>query len=459
MPSHFISFPKDFLWGAATSAFQIEGHPLADGAAKSNWYEWTHSPGRIEDNQNADTACDFYHTYKSDIALMKQMGLKTFRFSLSWPRIIPERGRVNEKAIDFYRRLIDELDQAGIYPNATLFHWEVPVWAKGEWENPEIVPAFQEYAETVFKKLGKEVGSWATHNEPTVVSQIGYLQGFFPPGKMDKKAFAKATHHLNVAHGLAVQSYRQLNLGGEIGWVLALSTFRSNTQDPVDLDYTKKMEDLNNGFFLDPSAGRGYSDFFFDYTGESRAYYEKDYQTIAQPIDFLGVNHYNPNYVRYMKGNNLYDNAGFVPPGMPMNDLKWAVDPTALYELLVSLWKNYGHKKLYITENGFPTRDKLRSKEEIIEDDVRVHYLGTYLAQAHKAIQEGVPLKNYFAWSLLDNFEWCFGYDPRFGLIHVDFKTQKRTFKKSAKWYQKTIADNGFDPTLLPKNPPYHVFK
>ncbi len=459
MSSQFISFPKDFLWGAATSSFQIEGSPLADGAAKSNWYEWTKTPGRIADGTDGDVACDHYHNYKADVALMKLMGLKSYRFSLSWPRIIPERGRVNEKAIEFYRNLIHELNQAGIVPCATLFHWEVPVWAKGEWENRETAVAFQEYAEVVFKRLGKDVKIWATHNEPVVVSLLGYIWGFFPPGIMDRKIHARVVHHLNLAHGLAVQTFRQMNLGGEIGWVQALTTFRTTSTDPKDLQHAKNMEALHNGSYLDPSAGRGYPPFFFDYAKISSAEYEKDLKTIAQPLDFLGVNHYFPTYTRYVPGINLFDNDFTMPDGLPINDLGWPVVPEALYELLASLWKTYGFKKLLITENGLPTRDSVRSIEETIEDDLRVYYLGQYLANCHRAIQEGVPLKGYMAWSLMDNFEWCHGYDPRFGLIHVDFKTQKRTFKKSAKWYQKAIAENGFDVGLLPQNPSYKIFK
>lgn len=459
MDPNFIQFPKDFLWGAATSAFQIEGSPLADGAVSSNWYRWTKTPGKIADGRDADVACDHYHRYKDDVALMKQMGLKSYRFSLSWPRVMPERGKVNEKAVDFYRRLIDELRQAGIQPCATLFHWEVPDWAEGEWENRETALAFREYAEAVWKRIGKDVPAWATHNETMVVSQLGYLWGYFPPGKQDRKAFAKVAHHLNLAHGLAVESFRQMGMPGEIGLVLALGLFRTLSHETVDLQHRRNMEDLHNGVYLDPVSGRGYPSFFFDYTGESPKEYEKDLKTIAQPIDFLGVNHYFPSYSRYAPGNNIFDNDFTMAEGLTINDLDWPVVPEALYELLTFLHKTYSFKKLLITENGTPTRDSLRSEKETLEDDMRVYYLGHYLAQAKRAIAEGVPLKGYYAWSLMDNFEWCHGYDPRFGLVHVDFKTLKRTWKKSAHWYQKAIAANGFDLSGLPPKPPFRVFK
>ena len=278
-----------------------------------------------------------------------------------------------------------------------------------------------------------------------MTAQLGYLWGYFPPGKENRKAFAKVTHHLNLAHGLALQSYRQMNLGGEIGTVAALALSRTTSKEKSDIEYMKKIQTLLVECFLDPLAGKGYPDFLFDFSGEKSAEYEKDLKEIAHPIDFLGVNHYFPNYAKYAPGSNIFDNDFTMPAGMPMNDLDWPVVPEALYELLTHLWKTYGYKKLYITENGLPTRDSLRSHPETLEDDIRIHYLGHYLAQAKRAIHEGVPLKGYYAWSLMDNFEWCHGYDPRFGLIHVDFKTLKQTFKKSAHWYKKAIAENGFD--------------
>jgi beta-glucosidase len=458
MPDHFISFPKNFIWGSATSAFQIEGSPLADGAAKSNWYEWTHTPGRIKNGDTADVAIDHYRLYKNDVAIMKQMGLKSYRFSISWPRIIPERGKVNQKGLDFYRSLIQELLSAGIMPNITLFHWEVPVWAEGGWENRETALAFQEYAEVLFKAFGNEVPFWATMNEPSIVSGHGFLQAYFPPGKKDKKLFAKAVHHLNLGHALAVQSFRKMNLKGQIGLVLAIFPFKSRDGNPEDEKYAQKMFDLHNGVFLNPSVGRPYPPFFFEFTGENQADYEKDYSLFNQPLDFLGVNHYNPSFAKYVKDLNIWENDGKPIDGMPTNELGWPVSPTALYDLLMFLWKEYRHKQMIITENGYPQLTSNHTLEELLEDDARVHYYGAYMEQAQKAIRAGVPLTGYYPWSLFDNFEWCEGNNPRFGLIHVDYKTLKRTFKKSAHWYQKVIAQNGFDLGLLPKNPNYPIY-
>jgi beta-glucosidase len=452
---HFISFPDNFLWGSATSSFQIEGSPLADGAAKSNWYEWTHTPGKIINGDHADLACDHYHRYKEDVALMREMGLQAYRFSLSWPRIIPERGRVNEKGLDFYRRLLDELQKAGIVPSATLFHWEVPSWAKGGWENRETALAFGEYAETVFKKLGRQVPYWATHNEPVCTAQLGFLQGHFPPGKSDKGAYANAVHHLNLSHGLAVRAFRCSGLKGEIGWVHALNPYRPSTDHVADVRQAENMNALQSGIFLDPGAGRGYPEFFFEFAGKPSAYRGEDLAIIAEPVDFLGVNHYFPSYARYVPGMGLFENDGSMPPGSDISDFRWKVDPSALYELLVSTQKKYDFKHMLITENGTCTRDSFRTQEQTLEDDVRVHYLGHYLAAVHKALSEGIRVSGYFAWSLLDNFEWAKGFDPRFGLVHVDFKTQKRTWKQSAHWYKKVIAHQGFDMEELPKDPSY----
>lgn len=453
----FLRFPKDFLWGAATSSFQVEGSPLADGAAKSNWYGWTKTPGRIIDGSDADLACDHYRRFKDDVALMKDLGLKTYRFSLSWPRLIPERGRINPKALDFYRRLIAELRQSGITPNATLFHWEIPDWAEGGWENRATALAFGEYAEAMFRELGKDVPFWATQNESLVTAHLGYLWAYFPPGKSDRKAAAWVNHHLNLGHGLAVQAYRRSGLKGEVGTVAALGLYRTQPgAGPQDEAYARKMEELQLGSFLDPLVGRGYPPFFFEFSGLGPKDVEGDLKDIAHPIDFLGVNHYFPNYGGHAPGSNIFDNNFMIPEGLPINDMDWPVAPEALYELLSYLHRTYGFKSLYVTENGYPTRDSLRSREETLQDDLRIHYLGTYMAQAKRALDEGVPLKGYYAWSLMDNFEWCHGYDPRFGLIHVDFKTLERTFKKSAHWYKKVIAEGGFDPAALPR-PTYRM--
>lgn len=453
--SNFISFPKDFLWGAATSSFQIEGSPLADGAASSDWYQWTKTPGRIRNGDNADVACDHYHRVKEDVALMKKLGLKSYRFSISWPRVMPEKGVVNEKALDFYRSLLEELHQAGITPFATLYHWEIPSWVKGGWENRDTVFAFEAYAKVVFEKLGPLAPLWATLNEPLVVGVCGHLWGFFPPGKKDRKAFVQVTHHLNMAHALAVRAFRQLNKGGEVGAAMAMATFDSLSQKPEDLLHADFLDILHNRAYLDPMIGKGYPARFFEFAGKPDGFLEDDVRLMNQPVDFVGVNHYFRNTCRYKKGANIIDNESYVAPGTPISDMDWEVRPQAFGDVLTYVWKTYGFKKIYVTENGMATRRSKRTDEEFMQDDVRIHYVGSYLAEAQKVMQKGVPLKGYFLWSLMDNFEWAEGYDPAFGIIAVDRETQKRTFKKSAYWYQKTIQQNGFDAAELPVDPPY----
>ncbi len=459
MSSHFISFPGDFLWGAATSSFQIEGHPLADGAVPSNWYEWTQTSGKIARGDHANLACDHYLRFKEDVALMKEMGLKAYRFSFSWPRIIPERGRVNEKGLDFYRKLLDELQGAGIVPSATLFHWEVPTWAKGGWENRETALAFGEYAEVMFKKLGRPIPYWATHNEPVCTAQLGYLHGTFPPGKTDRSAYANATHHLNLSHGLAVRAFRQSGLSGEMGWVHALNPFRPATENPADVLQAENMNALQHGIFLEPGAGRDYPNYFFEFAGRPSGDLDADLRIISEPVDFLGVNHYFPSYAHYAPGVGPLDNDGTLPEGSWVSDMRWKVDPTALYELLVFFQEKYNFKHMFITENGICTRDSLRDSKQTLEDDLRIHYFGQYLAAVQRALEKGVRVSGYFAWSLMDNFEWAQGYDPRFGLIHVDFQTQERTFKQSAYWYKKVIAASGFDLNELPLIPGYRIIE
>jgi beta-glucosidase len=456
---NFISFPKDFLWGAATSSFQIEGSPLADGAVESDWYRWTKTPGKIVNGDTADVALDHYHRVKEDVALMKKLGLQSYRFSISWARVMPQRGRVNEKAIDFYRALMEELQQAGIIPLATLYHWETPIWAAGGWENRETVYAFEEYARVVFERLGSYAPFWATINEPLVIACCGYMWGWFPPGKTNKSAYGQVTHHLNLAHGLAVRAFRQFNPKSEIGPVMAVSTFDSLTEKPEDMAHARRLDDIHNGAFLGAVAGKGYPKAFFDFTGKIEGPIDEDLKIIQAPVDFVGVNHYFRNTCKYKKGANIVDNENFVAPGTPLTDMDWEVRPKSFGDVLSYVWETYGFKKIYVTENGMATRISKRTKEEFMADDVRIHYIGTYLAEAQKAIARGVPLKGYFAWSLMDNFEWAEGFDPAFGLIAVDLKTQERTFKKSAYWYKKLIAQNGFDLSELPSNPNYFKAK
>ncbi len=455
--SNFITFPKDFLWGAATSSFQIEGSPLADGAVESDWYRWTHTPGKIAQGDNADIACDHYHRVKEDVAMMKKLGLKTYRFSISWSRVMPQRGVLNEKALDFYRALIEELNQAGIQPFATLYHWEIPVWAEGGWENRETVFAFEEYAKAVFKRLGSLSAYWVTINEPLVIACCGYMWGWFPMGKTDANAYGQVAHHLNLAQALATRAFRDLQLKGQIGPAMAMSTFDPFSQNPRDIVHADRLDAIHNRAYLDPMVDKGYPQQFLDFAGKLQGPIEKDLKLMAQPVDFVGVNHYFRNTCRYKKGANILDNENFLAPGSRCSDLDWEVRPESFSDILFYVWDRYKFKSVFVTENGMATRMSKRGLEGTMEDDVRIHFLGTYMTAAQKAMQRGVPLKGYFVWSLMDNFEWTMGYDPCFGLIAVDPKTQERRWKKSAYWYQGVIEKNGIDLNELPLEPDYQL--
>ena len=451
--SNLMSFPPGFLWGAASGACQIEGSPLADGAVCGNWLEWT----RTAAAPNLETASNHYASMESDVALMKQLGLKSYRFSISWPRVMPARGAINERGLDFYRRLIDALNDAEIVPHATLFHYETPAWARGGWENRDTALAFNEYSQVIFRELGRSVPLWSTQSDAGMVAQRGYLWGTFPPGKQDRVAFIKAVHHLNLAHGLAVDSYRQMGLEGEIGTAAVLALCRPVHDGRYAIQDARNIQSLLVEAFLDPLAGKGYPAFLFDFSGEQAAYYEKDPRLIHRPVDFLGVNHCPRNYANFSPGLNIVDNDFTVPTGLPVSDLGGPVVSDDLHGLLIYLARNYSYESLFITKNGVPMRDSQRSPREAIEDDLRIHYLGHCLLQVKRALDDGVPLRGYYVWSLMDHVEWSQGYDPRFGLIHVDFETWRRTLKKSATWYRSLMAQNGFDPDQLPREPAYRL--
>lgn len=448
-----ISFPTNFLWGAASGACQIEGSALADGGVCGNWLEWAWRT----DAPSFEIASNHYESMESDVALMKELGLQSYRFSISWPRIIPARGAINKKGLSFYRRLIDALNEARIVPHATLFHYEMPAWARGGWENRETAVAFNEYSQVVFHELGNSVPLWSTQSDAGIVAQRGYLWGTFPPGKQDRVAFAKAVHHLNLAHGLAVDSYRQMGLDGQIGSATVVALCKPAHDGRYAAQDARNIQSLLVESCLDPLAGKGYPSFLFDFSGERSAYYEKDLRLIHQPVDFLGVNHCPRHYAHFSPGLNILDNDFTVPTGVPVSDLGGPVVPDDLHSLLLHLARHYPYKSLFITKNGLPMRDSQRSSREAIEDDLRIHYLGHHLVQIKRALDDGVPLRGYYVWSLMDQVEWSQGQEPRFGLIHVDFETLQRTFKKSAAWYRSLIAQNGFNLDPLTQAPPYRL--
>lgn len=446
-----IVFPPGFVWGAATSSFQIEGSPLADGATASDWWQWTHTPGKIGGGDDADVACDHYRRRDDDVALMRTLGLGAYRFSLSWPRIVPARGEINEQAIDFYRRLFDALDAAGIEPFPTLYHWELPTWAAGGWESRATVDAFDEYADAVFARLGPRARRWATMNEPSAIAHMGYLNAYFPPGRRDARAFVAAVVHLGLAHGRAAQRFRARCPSGELGVADNVTLWEPASDDDADVAQAARMDVLTNGVFLDPRVGRGWDARLFDVAPPPDGFDEtRDAGIVAQAPDWMGVNHYFPSFARHDPDAGPLQLGWIVPPGMALSDLDWPIEPAAMRAVLVRIQRRHAPRSIYVTESGLALRASLRSADELIRDDTRIHFLGTTLAQVRAAIDDGAAVSGFFAWSLFDNFEWGAGYDPQFGLVHVDRTTLARTPKRSAIWYGDVMRTGRVDVDALP---------
>jgi beta-glucosidase len=445
-----LHFPPDFLWGAATSAYQIEGAWQADGKGESIWDRFTHTPGKIVDGSNGDVACDHYHRWRDDLALMAELGLQAYRFSVAWPRILPGgRGPVNSAGIDFYARLVDGLLEAGIIPFVTLYHWDLPqaLQDQGGWPVRATAEAFADYAEVMARALGDRVQHWITHNEPWCVGMLSHQIGEHAPGWHNWPAALRASHHVLLSHGWATEAIRRHSPGAEVGITLNFTPAYAATPDPADRAAQRRADGYSNRWFLDPVYGRHYpADMVADYVAAGLLPRGLDFvqpgdmATIATPTDFLGVN----NYTRALV---IAPEAGFMPqevrPGheADFTEMGWEVYPDGLFDLLNRLHFAYQVPKLYITENGASYGDEPNAQGEI-DDARRIAYLRGYLAACQRAIAHGVPLAGYFQWSLMDNFEWAKGYTQRFGMVWVDFATQQRIPKASARWYAAAIAAN-----------------
>jgi beta-glucosidase len=441
-------FPQDFIWGAATAAYQIEGAWDADGKGESIWDRFTHLPDRILNGDTGDTACDHYHHMPADVALMAELGIKSYRFSISWPRILPQgTGKVEPLGLDFYDRLVDRLLDAGIKPMATLNHWDFPQALQdcGGWPNRDSVDWFTEYAHIVFDKLADRVPYWATHNEPFVVAFAGYGWGDFAPGIASFPQALKAVHHQLLAHGRTVQLYRQLGYDGQIGIVLNLATFMPKTDQPQDVAAARRMEMLINGVFLDPIFKGLYPQAFVDWMGEMWLDNPaSDMDVISEPIDFLGVNFYFSEIVSYApEGLLKFSAEQYTDPGWALTEKGWGVCPSQLIALLTHLKQAYGNPPVFITENGLCLSDPPEF-DGIPDDQARINYFRAHFQAAQQALALGVDLRGYFVWSFLDNFEWADGYSQRFGLVRVDFDDpqRKRTPRASFYWYRDVIARN-----------------
>lgn len=441
-----IQFPADFIWGSATSAYQIEGSPLADGAGASIWQRFTRTKGMVSNGDTGDIACDHYNRFASDIALMKQMGMQGYRFSINWGRIMPAgRGPVNEKGIAFYDKLVDTLLEHGIMPNATLFHWDLPAALddQGGWLNRDIADWFADYATVMFKRLDDRVKLWATLNEPWVVTDGGYLHGALAPGHRNLFEAPIASHNLLRAHGKAVQAYRAVGQH-EIGIVVNLEPKYAASQSPEDLAAVVRTDAYFNRQYLDPVFLGKYPDELAEIFGEAwPSWPEEDMALIAQPIDFVGINYYTRGVFEHCEAAWPVKAAYVRQPGATYSETGWEVFPQGLTEILVWVKQRYGDIPQYVTENGSAFYDPPQAHNGKVVDPLRVSYLYQHLRALHGALEQGVNLRGYFAWSFMDNLEWSLGFSKRFGLVHIDYQTQQRTPKESAKYYSMVIASRG----------------
>jgi beta-glucosidase len=441
------NFPDKFIWGAATSSYQIEGAWQEDGKGESIWDRFSHTPGKIEDGSNGDIACDHYHRWPEDVNLMRSLNLQAYRFSLAWPRILPNgTGPVNQRGLDFYGRLVDALLEANITPFVTLYHWDLPqvLQDKGGWPERFIVDAFVEYADVVSRYLGDRVKHWMTHNEPWVAAFLGYQSGVHAPGRHEWPASLRAAHHLLLSHGRAVPLIRAHSPGAEVGMVLNTTHVYPASASHADYQHGRWVDGWINRWFMDPLYGRHYP---ADMVAAFGAHLQGmefvqpgDLDTIAVHTDFLGINYYSRSVTR---DSHAADNLPHTvdPAANEHTDIGWEVYPDGLFGLLTRLDSHYRIPKIYITENGASYGEE-PDRYGRIADSRRLDYICRHLLACHRAIQIGVPLAGYFAWSLLDNFEWSKGYSQRFGLVWVDYKTQQRIPKESALWYRDVIAQN-----------------
>jgi beta-glucosidase len=439
------TFPDGFLWGAATSAYQIEGHPLADGAGPSIWHHFAHNRGRIANGETGDLACDHYHRYLDDIDLMADLGLRAYRFSVAWGRVLPEgRGQVNQPGLDFYQRLVDALLERGIRPMLTLYHWDLPaaLYDRGGWLNPDSPDWFADYAQVLFHALDDRVPLWVTLNEPWVVSVLGYLDGEMAPGHRDLFAAPRVAHHLLLAHANAVAAYRSIG-HNQIGIALNLEPQHPATAAPEDQAAATRRDAFINRWFLDPLLlGRYPTELQSMFGPAWREVAPTDMDRIRISSDFIGINYYSRGLAHAAPQTLPPGAIRVTPTQAPLTAMGWEVYPEGLTETLRWFKDRYGNPPLYITENGAAFDDPVPVDGDVV-DPKRVDYLHGHLQAAHDAIREGVDLRGYFAWSLLDNFEWALGYAKRFGLIRVDHQTQTRTLKASARFYRDVILSNG----------------
>lgn len=444
-----IRFPEGFLWGTASASYQIEGAWNEDGKGESIWDRFCHTPGKIKNHDTGDVACDFYHRYPEDIALMAEMGLNAARISLSWPRIIPEGyGKVNQKGIDFYNRVIDELLHHGLRPFVTLYHWDLPQTLEdaGGWPKRELAEYYRDYAELVAQSFGDRVKHWIVFNEPWVFTVLGYLLGIHAPGRSEPTQALRATHVVNLAQGMAVRALREHGRPEAVGTAFSMQPCYPKSDTPEDRAATERFSRFLNFWFLEPVMNGRYPEVFLNGSNEDLLEIRPGDMEIARaPLDFIGINLYTRAFVAH-DPNEPRLGARQVPAdeGTELTDFKWEVYPPALSRMILDVTREFGRLPIYVTENGCSYGEEPGADGKV-HDQRRISFLRRYITEMGRAIEQGADVRGYFHWTFTDNFEWAEGFSQRFGLVYCDFNTQKRIVKDSGNWYAALARSNALE--------------
>ena len=452
--SSVLRFPEGFSWGSSTATVQVDGAAHEGGKGESIWDRFASDPARIEDRTDPGVTCDHFHRFRDDLDLMRSLGLRAYRFSIAWPRVLPQGdGAVNEAGLDFYDRLVDAMLERGIRPFATLFHWDLPqrLQDRGGWADRATVDAYLRYAQTVVGRLGDRIKDWMTLNEPWVFAFCGHLYGVHAPGLKDLRTALSVAHHLLVAHGKVVPIIRAACPGARVGLVNNLEWIEPASDRPEDVAAAQRWDGAFNRWFLDPIFGKGYpKDLWAWYQTDGPRIEPGDLEAMAAPTDFLGVNWYTRRLIAHDPTPRAASQRAFLSarqiywPFVPRAEFdEWEIQPEGLYRTLLRVRRDYPVAAVYVTENGTSWPDR-PGPDGAVHDPLRTRYLARHAAAIHQAIEDGVPVRGYFVWSFMDNWEWAFGFNKRFGLVHVDYQTQRRTVKDSGRWYSRAAQENGF---------------